>query len=530
MVVDGTADPDFFRFSASLRILSLVGLNVQPMEPPSSADSHDGVPPSPSGRPAAERSVTTSHASTSPVEAGPTPPTAPVTDRPAGQNPAWRDEIPPPPPPPPPTGKGPVSPWAPEAPPARWTQPPMAAHPPRPVDPVSAPIPLSGPPSSPPPAPSDDLLPLGPSRRGWRVAAGVFAVLVLAASLVSAGYLIGSAVDDDRDIGAPEPTSSVRPAAVDESDEEQDSPALEIVPGPLAEDDAEEPVAAVARVVSPSVVLIRAAIGQGSGIVWDADEGYIVTNDHVIGGASTVEVQFPSGELVTGEVIGGDTARDIAVVHVDPDEVEMVAAVFAPTETVEVGQLAVAIGSPFDLDQTVTAGIVSAVNRITEGGSDPADPSLVEMIQTDAPINPGNSGGPLADRQGRVVGMNTQIRTSGGNGNIGVGFAVPSDTIVMIAQRIVDGESLELAFLGIRGETPTDGTEGAVIVDVEADTPAAAGGLEIGDRIVSLDGVPIASMGELAIQVQFHRPGETVEVEFVRDGERLVADVVLGGS
>ncbi len=178
----------------------------------------------------------------------------------------------------------------------------------------------------------------------------------------------------------------------------------------------------------------------------------------------------------------------------------------------------------------MTAGIVSAVNRITEGGSDPADPSLVEMIQTDAPINPGNSGGPLADRQGRVVGMNTQIRTSGGNGNIGVGFAVPSDTIVMIAQRIVDGESLELAFLGIRGETPTDGTEGAVIVDVEADTPAAAGGLEIGDRIVSLDGVPIASMGELAIQVQFHRPGETVEVEFVRDGERLVADVVLGGS
>ena len=215
---------------------------------------------------------------------------------------------------------------------------------------------------------------------------------------------------------------------------------------------------------------------------------------------------------------------------VDPTENELVPAVFAPTSTVEVGQLAVAIGSPFGLDQTVTAGIVSAVNRVEFGGSNPTDQIPVEFIQTDAPINPGNSGGALADRQGRVVGMNTQIRTAGvaDSGNVGVGFAVPSDTIVLIANRIVDGESLELAFLGIRGESPTDGTIGAVIVQVDPETPAEAAGLEEGDLIVGLEGEIVASMDELAAEVKLYRPGEMVEFEILRDGQRLLADVTLG--
>lgn len=357
------------------------------------------------------------------------------------------------------------------------------------------------------------------------MAAGLLAVVVLAAGLVGGGYLLGASLDDG--VSGPEPTSSLRPAVADEPAEDA-GPVLDVVPGPLADEDAEEPVAAVARVVAPSVVLIRAGAGQGSGIVWDAGEGYIVTNDHVVADATTVSVQFPSGELVTGEVIGGDSARDIAVVHVDPESVVMVPAVFAPTETVEVGQLAVAIGSPFGLDQTVTSGIVSAVNRVTEGGSDLENTTPVEMIQTDAPINPGNSGGALADRQGRVIGMNTQIRTSGFDaGNIGVGFAVPSDTIVLIAQRIVAGESLDLAFLGIRGESPVDGTQGAVIVSVDPDTPAERGGLAVGDRIVALDGEAVTSMAELAANVMLYRPGETVVVELIRDGERLVTDITL---
>ena len=353
--------------------------------------------------------------------------------------------------------------------------------------------------------------------------------LVMALSLLAGGFALGSALDDDDGGGFEDATTPLRPAVVTDPPEE-DAPTIPAVPGPLADEDSDEPVADVARVVAPSVVRIATELGQGSGIVWDAENGYLVTNDHVIGNASVVEVQFASGATTTGDVVGGDAARDIAVVRVDPAENDLIEAVFAPTSTVEVGQLAVAIGSPFGLDQTVTAGIVSAVNRVEFGGSDPTERIPVEFIQTDAPINPGNSGGALADRQGRVVGMNTQIRTAGvtESGNVGVGFAVPSDTIILIATRIVNGESLELAFLGIRGDSPTDGTVGAVIVEVDPDTPAELAGFEEGDLIVGLEGEVVASMDELAAEVKLYRPGETVEFEILRDGERLVADVTLG--
>ena len=153
------------------------------------------------------------------------------------------------------------------------------------------------------------------------------------------------------------------------------------------------------------------------------------------------------------------------------------------------------------------------------------------MIQTDAPINPGNSGGALADRDGRVIGMNTQIRTDGqSTGNVGVGFAVPSDTIVLIAQRIVDGESLDLAHLGVSGATPTDGTVGALIQSVVSGAPAANAGLESGDLIVGLDGELISSMAELSAEVKLYRPGDLVTVEIIRDGDRLETQVTLGSS
>ena len=308
------------------------------------------------------------------------------------------------------------------------------------------------------------------------------------------------------------------------------SPQQPIVP--LVDDDASEPSADVAKAVAPSVVLIQTNIGQGSGSVWDADNGYIVTNDHVTGDATSVVVQFANGNRISGTVVGGDSARDIAVVQVDPAEADLVAASFAPTSSVEVGQLAVAIGSPFGLDQSVTAGIVSAVNRINEfGGSDPNNSVDVEMIQTDAPINPGNSGGALADRNGLVIGMNTQIRTAGDtSGNVGVGFAVPSDTILLIAERLVAGESLALAHLGISGETPADGTVGALVIAVVDGAPAAGGGIEAGDLIVGLDGEPVNSMAELSAQVKLYRPDEVVNLEFIRDGERLQTSVTLGAS
>lgn len=351
---------------------------------------------------------------------------------------------------------------------------------------------------------------------------------LVAASLVSGGIVIGSALDDDPVATQATAVGRTQNASADGGG----SPApLEVVPGPLAGSDSDEPVADVAQAVAPSVVLIRTNVGQGSGIVWDADNGYIVTNDHVTGEADTVVVQFANGNRVAGTVVGGDSARDVAVVQVDPEAVDLVEAVFAPTETVVVGQLAVAIGSPFGLDQSVTAGIVSAVNRINEfGGSDESKPVDVEMIQTDAPINPGNSGGALADRDGRVIGMNTQIRTDGfSTGNVGVGFAVPSDTIVLIAQRIVSGESLDLGVLGVSGDTPNDGTVGALVQSVVNGGPADNADIQAGDLIVGLGGELVSSMAELSAEVKLFRPDDQVEVELIRDGERFETVVTLGG-
>lgn len=352
-------------------------------------------------------------------------------------------------------------------------------------------------------------------------------MLLVALSLVSGGIVIGNALADDDATTAPVRVDSTNQPAASDDDGTPTQPVV-----PLVDADSDEPVADVAAAVAPSVVLIQTDIGQGSGIVWDAENGYIVTNDHVTGDASTLVVQFANGNRVSGTVVGGDSARDVAVVQVDPSEEDLVAASFASTESVEVGQLAVAIGSPFGLDQSVTAGIVSAVNRINEyGGSDPSNPVDVEMIQTDAPINPGNSGGALADRNGLVIGMNTQIRTDGvSTGNVGVGFAVPSDTILLIAERIVAGESLDIAYLGVSGESPTDGTVGALVIAVVEGEPAERAGLQAGDLIVSLDGEVISSMAELSAEVKLFRPDEVVTVEFLRDGERLQTAVTLSAN
>jgi putative serine protease PepD len=150
------------------------------------------------------------------------------------------------------------------------------------------------------------------------------------------------------------------------------------------------------------------------------------------------------------------------------------------------------------------------------------------MIQTDAAINPGNSGGALADRQGRVVGMNTSIRTDGtSNSNVGVGFAIPSDTFLLIAERILAGESLELAFLGVAGETPLVGEPGALVNEVTEGMPADVAGLEVGDLIVEVADQPVGSMLELAAVIQVQQPGADVVIEFVRDGERLRTTAAL---
>lgn len=290
----------------------------------------------------------------------------------------------------------------------------------------------------------------------------------------------------------------------------------------VATDGDVEPIVAVAQAVGPSVVLITTQDGQGSGIIYDAS-GLIITNAHVVAGATEVNVMLPDGRRVPAEIIGGDAASDVAMLKIDGD-LEFTPAEFATVDTVEVGQLSVAIGSPFGLEQTVTAGIISAVNRPVRSGTT----TTQFFIQTDAPINPGNSGGALADREGRVVGMNTLIRTDGANqGNIGVGFAIPTDIMRFVAERIIAGEEVQHSFLGITGNDPVVGEPGAVIIGVEPGNPAALAGLLPGDRIVSFNDKPITGMQQLAATVRLSPQNQPIEVTVVRDDQLVTVDLEL---
>ena len=296
----------------------------------------------------------------------------------------------------------------------------------------------------------------------------------------------------------------------------------------------DEPVVAVAVALADSVVLVTVPDqGHGSGIVFD-DEGRIVTNAHVVDDAVEVVVTLPNGREISAVVVGVDVRRDVAVLQLVEEQESLVPAVFAFGSDLRVGQLAVALGSPFDLERTVTSGIVSALGRVInsygcESGNG-AECTGVAMIQTDAPINPGNSGGPLADRDGRVIGMNTAIQSTGFGavGNIGVGFAIPSDTIVLVARRLILGLPVGTAWLGIIGETPTDGRIGAVVIEVVEGSPAAVAGLLSGDRIFRSDGRTIRDMAALRADIQIRLPGEKVDLEYERDGVIGMATVDLG--
>ena len=417
-----------------------------------------------------------------------------------------------------------------------------------------------------------------PARRpAWRVAA---AVLLACLVIVAGTALTAILADGPQDAGpAPglrpaspeeaaavngsEPPAAGEPSAVDRStggeQPDGEQPAVEQLParespadngsqpdGPAvtpaepvpeatvpqypAPTVSEEPVVAVAEALSPSVVRVEVeaplGFGLGSGIVWDADNGYIVTNQHVVASSDAVIVTLSDGTRLDGEVVGGSSGHDVAVVRVDPEAAELVPAVFAPTSSVRVGQLAVAIGSPLGLTGTVTAGIVSAVRIQIQGGADPSSPVPVEMIQTDAAINRGNSGGALADWQGRVIGMNTQIQTTTGY-SIGLGFAVPSDTVELVATRIVNGESLELGYLGISGQAGEGDDAGVVVVEVLPGSPAAEAGLTVGDVIVSLGDEPMYHITELSAAIKLRRPGETVELTIRRGGDLYIATAVL---
>lgn len=282
----------------------------------------------------------------------------------------------------------------------------------------------------------------------------------------------------------------------------------------------EEPVADAAEVILPSVVYIQTPSGVGSGVIYD-DQGRIITAAHVVGDHQQVEIRFSNGRLVTGQVLGKAPEVDIAVIQAEPSGLPP--AKF-DTSKPRVGQMAIAVGSPWGLASTVTQGIVSAVDQTNCGSTGQA---CVAMVQTDAAINPGNSGGALINRDGEVIGINVSIFTLSG-ANDGVGFAVPAAIAVEYADAIIAGEPIDTPFLGVTIENATDDRAGARIIEVMPGTAAEDAGLRVGDVIVAVEEVPVFTRGDLQAQVRAHRPGSAVTLLVLRDGDEFEVEVTLG--
>jgi S1-C subfamily serine protease len=286
-------------------------------------------------------------------------------------------------------------------------------------------------------------------------------------------------------------------------------------------------VAELYESVSAGVVFVQAGGGQGqasgSGFVID-DEGHIITNQHVVDGASEFRVRFgEDGEPVEAELLGDDPAVDLALLKIDPGDAELEPLELGASENLRPGDPAIAIGSPFGLEGTVTAGIVSALGRTIQA---PNGFSISGAIQTDAAINPGNSGGPLLDEQGRVIGVNSQIRTGGGNANTGVGFAVPVDEIKRSLPALEKGQDPERAFLGVSSGAAPEG--GAQVGGVIENGPADRAGLREGDVIVEISDRPVRDPDDVSSVVNSRRPGDEVRVVVERSGERRTLTVTLG--
>ncbi|WP_061451412.1 S1C family serine protease, partial [Streptomyces scabiei] len=312
-------------------------------------------------------------------------------------------------------------------------------------------------------------------------------------------------------------------------------------------------VAAIAADALPGVVTLHvsgsSAQGTGTGFVLDG-RGHILTSNHVVDPAGTngdISVTFSGGETAKATVVGRDTGYDLAVVKVSGvNGLEPLP--LGNSEEVRVGDPVVAIGAPFDLANTVTSGIISAKERpITAGGEsgDVSDVSYVDALQTDAPINPGNSGGPLLDGKGRVIGINSAIRSAGGGsesdggqaGSIGLGFAIPINQGKRVAEELINtgrashpviGVTLDMDYSGDGARIGDKGDGGAA--GVTAGGPADRAGIRSGDVITEVDGQRVHSGDELIVKVRAHRPGDRLELTLLRDGDERTVTLTLGSS
>ena len=389
------------------------------------------------------------------------------------------------------------------------------------------------------------------SRRRWSRlgAAGDPGPAVLAA-LVGGGsaLAIGSALDD----GSGASASATASGSASPSGSAADVPLGESVDWNT-----------VASTVAPSVVTIQVSNGQsggeGTGVILDA-EGHVLTNNHVAtaaGADAQIRVVLADGRVYQGEITGTDPQTDLAVLQLQDAPDDLAAATFGDSDDVEVGQPVMALGNPLGLSQTVTTGIVSALDRpvttqateTEEAQPDPfgfdqpqqsaAEPVVTNAIQTDAAINPGNSGGPLVDAAGQVIGINSSIASnssgSGQAGSIGLGFAIPGSEAQRIATELIEDGSAQHALLGVSLQsgdgTATVGDEtrqAAVVAQVTAGSAAADAGLAEGDAVVAVDGEAVTGAESLTAQVRSRAPGEEVTLTVVRDGQSREVQVTLG--
>ncbi|MFZ2528877.1 MAG: trypsin-like peptidase domain-containing protein, partial [Rhodococcus sp. (in: high G+C Gram-positive bacteria)] len=288
-------------------------------------------------------------------------------------------------------------------------------------------------------------------------------------------------------------------------------------------------VAQVADAVLPAVVSIQVTLGDeagtGSGVVIDG-AGYIVTNNHVVSMAATspdakIQVTFNDGTKVPASIVGRDIRTDLAVLAVE-DVDNLTVAELGRSADVQVGEDVIAVGSPLGLSKTVTRGIVSALHRpMRLGGQGTDTDAVIDAVQTDASINPGNSGGPLIDAEGRVIGINSAIKTESG-GSVGLGFAIPIDTVTQVAQELIRNGEMHHPEIGVNARTVVNDTaSGAEVANVQAGSPAQRAGIVEGDVIVKVGERAVTSADELVVAVHEQRIGEPVTVQLVRSG-RLV--------